>query len=110
MRFRLAAQGQAKTIISDTLAVQTQRHDIPGGRTSVQFIAGGTQSGVTVHSSSICSRGSRPIPAPALVRVGATGLDGDTLPPSSADTAHRFTYVRHRHRVSSLAAVPAHGG
>jgi len=26
------------------------------------------------------------------------------------NTAHRFTYLRHRHRVGPLAAVPAHRG
>jgi hypothetical protein len=68
------------------------------------------QRGITVYSHSICSRGSSPFPAPALVRLGVAGLDRDALPPRSADTAHRFTYLRHRHRVSFLAAVPAHRG
>lgn len=62
------------------------------------------------HSCSACSRGSRPIPAPVLVRVGFTRLVGDSLPSASADTAHRFGYLRHRHRISSLATVPADRG
>ena len=54
--------------------------------------------------------GSRPVRASALVRLGLAGLDGNTLPPPSADVAHRLAYLRHRHRVGSLVAVPAHPG
>jgi hypothetical protein len=56
------------------------------------------------------SRGSGPVPARGLVRLGVAGLDSDARPPRSADTAHRFRSLRHRHPVSSLAAVPAHRG
>src|SRR5208282_5891978 len=35
--------------------------------------------GNTPNSCGICSRGARPVPASALVRVGAAGLDGDTV-------------------------------
>jgi hypothetical protein len=38
-----------------------------------------------------CSRGSRPVPAPALARLGAAGLDSDALPSRPANSAHRVT-------------------
>jgi len=52
---------------------------------------------VAIHSCGICSRGSRLVPAPTLVRLGFAGLDGNALPPCSAETAHRFARLRHRH-------------
>jgi len=41
-----------------------------------------------------------------MVRLGVTGLDHDALPPSSADTAHRFAYLRHNHRIGSWPPCP----
>src|SRR5580700_5087524 len=68
------------------------------------------QREVTICSRGTCIRGSNLVPAPALVRLGVAGLDSDAPSPSSTDTAHRFAFLRHRHRVGSLAAVPAHRG
>jgi hypothetical protein len=68
------------------------------------------QRGVIVRLLGICSRGSRPVRAFALVRVGAARVDSDAIPPTSAGAAHRIASLRHRHRAGSLAAVPAHGG
>jgi hypothetical protein len=68
------------------------------------------QQEVTIYSRGICSRGSRPVPAPALVWLGVAGVDSDVLAPSSTDAAYRFAYLRYRHRASTVAAMPAHRG
>jgi hypothetical protein len=72
--------------------------------------AGRQQSEQLSHFCSICPRGSRPISTLAVVRLGVAGLDGDARSPFSADTAYRVAYLRHRHRGSSLAAMPSHRG
>jgi hypothetical protein len=62
------------------------------------------------HSCRICSHGIRPFPSPALVWLGAAWLDADARPSRPAYSARRFADLRHRHRVGSLAALPAHRG
>jgi hypothetical protein len=44
------------------------------------------------------------------VRLGVAGLDSNVPPSLSANTAPRFTYVRHGHQVGPLATLPAHRG
>lgn len=65
---------------------------------------------VGVRHQNEASRRSRLVSAPALVRLGATRMDSDARPPSTTDTAHRLTCLRHRGRVGSVAAVSAHFG
>ena len=54
------------------------------------------------------SGGGRPSPASALVCLDLARLDSDAQPTSAANTAYYLARLRHRDRIGSLAALPAH--
>jgi len=79
----------------------------PSIRGHDQWIIEGRESSQYHHCFCTYLRRSCPVSAPALVRLGVAGLDSDARSAASAHTAHRFVVLRHGHRASSLASVPA---
>ena len=87
---------------------------MPSVRQAVPVLAVSPDSEeVSDGPSGLLSRGScRPVRLvlhlPRRTAGWCAGLDGDALPPVSADNTYHFARLRHRRRLPPLAHIPTH--